>query len=255
MSTLIGQGCTEGVVVDIGAGSTDVVTVVDGYIVPNLTRRVMVSGRDITRYLLKLLHWRGYPLNRSSDFQTVDDIKEKLCYIAMDTQKEMKLVEETTTVLEKYTLPDGRVITIEQERFVAPEALFRPDLIDVETPGITEVIWDTIQSAEIDMRKRLYANIVLTGGSSLFPGMPTRLETELRSRFLEQVSKGDTTHAGRYPINIVGLPSRKYAVFEGASIVAETAKHDRTFWVTKQMYAEEGAARCAAKMTGFGLRK
>ena len=45
----------------------------------------------------------------------------QVCYVGYDLELEKKLALETTTVMEKYTLPDGRVITIGAERFEAPE--------------------------------------------------------------------------------------------------------------------------------------
>lgn len=79
-------------------------------------------------------------------------------------------------LVEKYTLPDGRVIRVGQERFEAPEALFQPHLINVEAPGCAEMLFNTIQAADIDTRADFYKHIVLSGGSTMYPGMPSRLE-------------------------------------------------------------------------------
>jgi actin-related protein 2 len=98
-------------------------------------RRLDVAGRDVTRQLIKLLLRRGYAFNRTADFETVRQIKEKLCYVSYDLELDNKLAEETTVLVESYTLPDGRVIKVGQERFEAPECLFQPHLLDVEQPG------------------------------------------------------------------------------------------------------------------------
>lgn len=90
-------------------------------------------------------------------------------------------------------LPDGRVIKVGGERFAAPEALFQPHLINVEAQGIAELVFNSIQSADIDMRSELYKHIVLSGGSTMYPGLPSRLEREIKQLYLQQVLKNDTT--------------------------------------------------------------
>lgn len=75
-------GLQTGVVVDSGDGVTHIVPVYDGFSLPHLTRRLDVAGRDVTRYLIKLLLMRGYAFNRTADFETVRQIKEKLCYMS-----------------------------------------------------------------------------------------------------------------------------------------------------------------------------
>ena len=101
-----------GVVVDSGDGVTHICPVYEGYGLQNITKRLDVAGRDITKYLIKLLLLRGYAFNHTADFDTVREIKEKLCYVAYDVEQEDKLGQETTILVEKYTLPDGREITV-----------------------------------------------------------------------------------------------------------------------------------------------
>jgi hypothetical protein len=157
----------------------------------HLTRRLDVAGRDVTRNLIALLLRRGYALNRTADFETVRQIKEKLCYVSYDLELDQRLSEDTTVLVESYTLPDGRVIRVGSERFEAPECLFQPHLVDVEQPGIAEFLFNTIQSAEVDVRSSLYKAIVLSGGSSMYPGLPSRLEKELKQLWLTRILGGN----------------------------------------------------------------
>eukprot|EP00835_Amoeboradix_gromovi_P007019 NODE_995_length_2427_cov_0.091065.p1 type:complete len:335 gc:universal NODE_995_length_2427_cov_0.091065:2164-1160(-) len=166
--TLYAQGLLTGVVVDAGDGVTHIVPVYDGYSLNHLTRRLDIAGRDVTKYMIKLLLQRGYAFNKSADFETVREIKEELCYVAYDIPQEMKLSQETTYCVEKYTLPDGRVIKVGSERFEAPEVLFQPHLVDVESAGVAELLFNTIQSADMDLRSELYKHIVLSGGSTMY---------------------------------------------------------------------------------------
>ena len=141
--------------------------------------------------MIALLLRRGYALNRTADFETVRQIKEKLCYVSYDLELDQKLSEDTTVLVESYTLPDGRVIRVGSERFEAPECLFQPHLVDVEQPGIAEFLFNTIQAAEVDIRSSLYKAIVLSGGSSMYPGLPSRMEKEIKQLWLTKVLGGN----------------------------------------------------------------
>lgn len=83
------------------------------------------------------------------------------------------------------------MIKVGGEQFGAPEALFQPHLIDKESVGIAEMLFNTIQSAPIDTRPEFYKYIVLSGGSTMYPGLPSRLERELKQLYVQNVLKGD----------------------------------------------------------------
>jgi len=83
--------------------------------------------------------------------------------VGYDLELEKKLALETTTVMEAYTLPDGRVIKVGAERFEAPEALFQPRLVDVDGKGLGELLFQVINTADMDLRPEFYKHIVLSG--------------------------------------------------------------------------------------------
>ncbi|XP_012277552.1 actin-related protein 2 isoform X2 [Orussus abietinus] len=238
--TLYAQGLISGVVVDSGDGVTHICPVFEEYTLHHLTRRLDIAGRDITMYLIKLLLLRGYAFNHSADFETVRMMKEKLCYIGYNIETEEKLARETTVLMESYTLPDGRVIKVGGERFAAPEALFQPHLINVEALGIAELVFSTIQSADIDMRSELYKHIVLSGGSTMYPGLPSRLEREIKQLYVQRVLKNDTAKLGKFKIRIEDSPRRKDMVFVGGAVLAEITKDRDSFWITREEYEENG---------------
>ncbi|KAL2917245.1 Actin-related protein 2 [Polyrhizophydium stewartii] len=238
--TLYAQGLQTGVVVDSGDGVTHIVPVYEGFALPHLVRRLDVAGRDITRYLIKLLLLRGYAFNRTADFETVRQLKEKLCYVGYDLQLEHKLATETTVLVEQYTLPDGRVIKVGSERFEAPEALFQPHLVDVDSPGVAELLFNTIQAADIDVRSELYKHVVLSGGTSMYPGLPSRLEKEVKQLYLERVLKGDTSRLSKFKIRVEDPPRRKHMVFLGGAVLGDIMKDRPNFWISKQEWQEQG---------------
>jgi len=178
-----------GVVVDSGDGVTHIIPVFEGFALSHKTRRINLAGRDVTDYLIKLLLHRGYAFNRTADFETVRQIKEKLCYVCYDAKQEQQLAQDTTVLVKNFTLPDGRVIRVGQERFQAAEVLFQPHLIDVEGPGIGVEIFNVINTSDIDVRPEFYKHIVLSGGTTMFPGLTSRLDKTMRECYLREVLK------------------------------------------------------------------
>jgi len=120
------------------------------------------------------------------------------------------------------------VITIGAERFRCPEVLFQPSLIGMEAAGIHERIYNSIMMCDEDIRDVLYGNIVLSGGSTMFPG------------FADRMSKEITALAPRnMKIKVVAPPERKYSVWIGGSIVASLSTFQQR-WITKADYNDCG---------------
>jgi len=245
--TLYAQGLLTGVVVDSGDGVTHIVPVYEGFAMPQQIKRLDVAGRHLTEYMIKLLQLRGYTFNRTADFETVREIKEKVCYVGYDLELEKKLALETTTVMQSYTLPDGRVIKVGAERFEAPEALFEPNRVDVESKGLAELVFHVINTCDINVRSELYKHIVLSGGSTMFPGLPSRLEKELRQHYLKEVAKGDKAQLDKLKLRIEDPPRRKHMVFLGGSVLADIMKDKEAFWMMRDEYYEKGVDKVLEK--------
>jgi len=247
MLVLYAQGLLTGVVVDSGDGVTHIVPVWEGICPPTLIKRLNVAGRHMTRYLIKLLQVRGYAFNRSADFETVRQIKEQFCYVGHDLEVESRLALETTVLMQSYTLPDGRVIKLGRERYEAAEVLFKPSLIDVEGDGIADMLFNMIQDADIDLRQAFYKHIVLSGGSTMYPGLPSRLEKEMKRLYLEKVLKNDKKKLSKFKLRIEDPPRRKHMVFLGGSVLADIMKDRAEFWISKKEWEEHGANIIAKK--------
>ena len=244
---LYAQGLMKGVVLDSGDGVTHIVPVWHSTCPTHLIRRLDVAGRHVTRYLIKLLQARGYNFNRSADFETVRLIKEQCCYVGYDLDVERRLGLETTTLLQNFILPDGREIKVGMERYEAPEVLFDPRLVDSEKPGMPNMLFNMIQDADIDLRADFYKHIVLSGGSTMYPGLPSRLEKEMRQLYLDNILKGDTDRLKKFKLGIEDPPRRKNMVFLGGSVLAQLMDNNPAFWVSKQEWQEEGPSIIARK--------
>ncbi|GAB1598577.1 alpha-centractin [Argonauta hians] len=230
--SLYATGRTTGLVLDAGDGVTHAVPIYEGFAMPHSIMRVDVAGRDVTRYLRLLLQKEGYDFHTSAELEIVKAIKEKICYLPLNPTKE----EGVETEKAAYTLPDGNVIEVGPARFRAPELLFKPDQIGEECEGIHECLVYSIRKSDLDLRKVLYSNIVLSGGSTLFKGFGDRLLTEVKKLAPKDLR-----------IRISAPQERLYSTWIGGSILASLDTFKK-MWVSKREYNEEGVKAVHRKM-------
>jgi hypothetical protein len=100
------------------------------------------------------------------------------------------------------------------------------------------------RSADIDLRPAFYKHIVLSGGSTMYPGLPSRLEKEMKELYLSHVLKGDKNRLAKFKLRIEDPPRRKHMVFLGGSVLADIMKDRPEFWISKAEWAEHGESGC-----------
>ncbi|KAI9202481.1 actin-related protein [Polychytrium aggregatum] len=221
---LYASGRTTGIVLDSGDGVTHAVPVYEGFALPHAVRRVDIAGRDVTDHLQLLLRKSGHHFHTSAEREVVRLIKEKSCYVALNPAKEEK---EANNKQDEFVLPDGNSIKLGAERFRAPEILFNPEIVGLEYAGIHQVVADSINKADMDLRKALFSNIVLSGGSTLTNGFGDRLLNEIKKLALKDVK-----------IKIYAPPERKYSTWIGGSILASLGTFKK-MWVSSEEYQED----------------
>ena len=201
----------------------------EGYAIPHAIQRIVLAGRDITEYFRQLLKDKGYNFTTAAELEIVRDIKENLCYVVQKNfDAEMKKSQDNPNNDKTYELPDGRSIVVGNERFRCPEILFQPSHAGFELEGIHKYAYDSVMKCDVDVRKDLFQNIILSGGTTLFEGMGERMWHELKD-LAPQNNK----------LKVMAPPERKYSVWLGGSILAALSTF-QTMWINKQEYDESG---------------
>eukprot|EP01084_Bolivina_argentea_P168257 291836_1 len=209
LSLYASNGRTTGIVIDCGHNASHIVPVYEGNAIQHAILRLDIAGKHITNHFSTLLQSRGYIFKS----EIVQEIKEKLAKCAVNYEYELKETETTVAQMQpNYELPDGKVITINSERFICSEILFKPALIGKDMKGIHELANESVIQCSKDIRKELYENIVLAGGTSMLPGIDKRLNNEINN-VLPQKHKLKIINAKLYSAFIGGTILSSLSMF------------------------------------------
>nr|XP_004657043.1 actin-like protein 7B [Jaculus jaculus] len=230
--SIYSYGKTSGLVVESGHGVSHVVPISEGDMLPGLTSRVDYAGSLLTNYLMQLLNEAGHKFT-DDHLHIVEHIKKKCCYAALQPEEERGLDVQELRV--DYELPDGKVITIGQERFGCSEMLFQPSLAGCDQPGLPELTAACLDRCQnTGFKEEMAANVLLCGGCTMLEGFPERFQREL-----SLLCPGDSP-------TVAAAPERKTSVWTGGSILASLQAFQQ-LWVSKEEFEERGSAAIYCK--------
>ncbi|ODN75264.1 hypothetical protein L202_06450 [Cryptococcus amylolentus CBS 6039] len=235
-SSKVTERTLTGVVIDSGDGVTHTIPVAEGYVIGSSIKHIPIAGRDITYFVQNLLRDRGESavIPPEDQLRVAEKIKEDYTYVCQDIVKEFKKYDgdpykyfarfagEHSVTGRKYDVDVG------YERFLAPEIFFNPEIYssDFLTP-LPEVVDQVVQTSPMDVRRGLYKNIVLSGGSTMFKDFGKRLQRDVKAIVdgriagSEQASGSHLKSTG-VDVNVISHKRQRYAVWYGGSLMAST---------------------------------
>jgi actin, other eukaryote len=227
--SLFATGRTTGIVIESGLNETNVVPIYEGYALPQATLKLPIGGEEITNFLITNLKNSGIDLPYSKEFEVAQELKEKHCYMSTDYQQELNSVGLNPGIHKECELPDGSKIMLSVERFKSPEILFQPLLVGVDQAGIHELAYNAAQKCDGDIRRQLFANIIISGGNTIFPKIKEKLMRDIKS-----------LAPNNYDIIVKAPPERKHLSWIGGAILSSLEKF--RMWVGRSDYDEFGTA-------------
>jgi actin-related protein len=200
-----------------------VVPVYEGYSIPHAVVKSELSGARLTDFMRSLV------IDRAADLplNCIRTIKERLCYVPLDFQAELQTAETRAAT----KMPNGRIFEAGSERFRCPEMLFDPTLGGMTCEGIHQSLFNSIMKCDIDIRKDLYKNIILCGGSSMFQGFSERIEKEVIALAPPSMK-----------VRVFAPPERRNSVWLGGSVLGARDFFRETMAVSRKEYLEQGVA-------------
>ncbi|XP_059280063.1 actin-like isoform X5 [Lycium ferocissimum] len=219
----------QSIVLDSGDGVSHTVPIYEGHALPHSILRLNLAGHDLTEYLMKILQESGcYVFNKPVGREFFRLLKERVAYVALDFEQEIENAKNSSSIVKSYKLPDGNVIIIDSERFRCSEVLFQPSLVGMEATGIHVKAYNSIMRCNADIRNDLFSNIVLSGGSTMFPGIAERMRKEITALAPSHMK-----------IKVIAPPERKYSTWIGGSILASLSTF-KEMCITKSEFDEYG---------------
>lgn len=216
---LLASGRTSGLVLECGHDVTQSVPISDGFPLRYAALQGEFAGKQLTANLGTTIEQRYESLGYLFRGEIARNMKESLCFVSQTGE-----VPIDSDLTKNYELPDGVFVALDKERYMIPEALFRPAIAGRESAGVQELPLKSIKRCCRDIRAELYGNIVLSGGSTLFPGFTERITKEMQATA---------------PVHVISPPDRLFSAWKGGAVLSSSACF-KQMCITKEEYEEYG---------------
>ena len=227
--TLYSGGFKTGVVIEIGDSSTRIVPIFEGFKIEHAIQILEMGGKVLSKYMEKILVSIGFTVDSSIRRDLVRVLKERASFVSLDYKEDLNRYEQYS---KQFSLPDGSVITLDKERFMLTEALFNPSIVKLEEDPLPKAILKAIDACDVDTRSKLINNIFLSGGSSMFPNIKSRIYKELELELARRKKKDQA-------VKIISPRERTYSVWIGGSVLASIPEFSNN-WITRVKYYRDG---------------
>jgi len=223
--SLYATGRTTGIVCDCGEAASHTVPIFEGYSMPHAIQKTNLAGNALTDYLIRILLDSKINLYAPAHRATAIRLKEELCQVSMDFDNEVDVFGGKEKL---FDMPDGSQVTVHNQIIRCPELMFRPVMDNLEVKGLHELVHKTAMDCDVDVRKDLFGNIVMAGGTTMFPFMKERLQEDVQKKVAESVK-----------VKVTAPPERRVSAWIGGSILSSLEQF-QAMWITREEFAEHG---------------
>ena len=217
--SIFSTSLSNGLILDSGEGISQSCIIQNGIPIKNTYVRCDYGGGDVTNYLKEIFKNSGYSFVNTQDMLLLKKIKEKYCFVCSD---------ENYPPQSEFNLSDNNIIKIGDEKVLCTELLFNPSLNHLKFLSFQEMIINSVNGFDIQLRRNIFQNIILFGGNTMFKGIQTRINKEIKKLTPKHTK-----------IKILTFPKINNPVIKGGIFISSFSSF-KDIWIMKNEFLDKG---------------